>query len=216
MDPMTQSRVGRRSGDTNTRQALLDAASRMFAEHGYEGASLRAIARDAGVDPGMVRHFFGNKNALFLATLVAGTEIQDALTNALVGDVESIGQRAVDAVLTLWEEEPTATTLRALFRSAASSSDGVPGFAEIMAPRVFGTLGVEPDPRVMTLAALAGSQMLGVAIGRYVLKIGPLAAMSREELVAQVGPSIQLHLERLVRLASAERQATEAASGATR
>ena len=203
MSPTERTRPsGRRTGDVSTRQALLDAASRQFAEHGYDGASLRAIAREAGVDPAMVRHFFGSKNALFLATLAAGTEVQDALSKAFVGDPADIGRRAVDSVLTMWEEEPTATTLRALFRSAVASSAGVPGFAEAMAPRVFATLGTAPDPRVMRHVAVAWSQMLGVAIGRFVLELAPLVGMTREEIVDAVAPSIQPHLERVVALAA--------------
>lgn len=204
MSPRDHTRpTGRRAGDGTTRQALLDAASRQFAEHGYDGASLRGIAREAGVDPAMVRHFFGNKNSLFLATLAAGTQVQDALSKAFLGDPAEIGRRAVDAALSMWEEEPTATTLRALFRSAVASSAGVPRFVETMAPRVFATLGTAPDPRMLHHVAIAGSQMLGVAIGRFVLELAPLVAMTREEIVDAVAPSVQPHLERVVELARA-------------
>lgn len=192
--------TGRRPGEATTREALLDAASRQFAEHGYDGASLRAIAADAGVDPGMVRHFFGGKNGLFLATLAAGDEIQTALSTAFLGPPAQVGRRAVGVVLTLWEQEPTATTLRALFRSAVASSSGVPGFAEIMAPHVFTTLGATPDPRVMRHVALAGTQMLGVAIGRYVLGLEPLVRMSHDEVIEAVAPAIQPHLEQVLAL----------------
>ena len=62
-------RTGRRPGPSTTRAAILDAARRRFASAGYDATSLRAIAADAGVDPAVLLHFFGSKQALFRAVV---------------------------------------------------------------------------------------------------------------------------------------------------
>ncbi len=56
-----------RSGraEAAVRNALLDSARRLFAAHGYAGASLRRIAREAGVNPAMVHYYFGDKRGLY-------------------------------------------------------------------------------------------------------------------------------------------------------
>lgn len=50
-------------------RVILDAATRLFASHGFHATSTRRIAAEAGVSEGTVFHYFGNKNALMLAIL---------------------------------------------------------------------------------------------------------------------------------------------------
>jgi len=89
-------RTGRRAGSSGTRDAILDAATKLFGERGYDGASIRTIAAAAAVDPALIRHFFGDKQTLF-ATVVAGrTIIFERLAGSLQGDQASIGQRVAD------------------------------------------------------------------------------------------------------------------------
>ena len=68
---MSPGRAGRRrrAGDSGTSEAILEAARAQFAEHGYRGATIRAIAATAGVDPALVHHFYGTKEALFAAAM---------------------------------------------------------------------------------------------------------------------------------------------------
>src|SRR5581483_2365423 len=60
-------RTGRRPGIPDTRDAILDAARRGFASRGYDATTVRAIATEAEVDPALVIHYFGTKEALFVA-----------------------------------------------------------------------------------------------------------------------------------------------------
>ena len=84
-------RTGRRGGDSGTREAILDAARKRFAAHGYAGATIRRIAADAGVDPALVHHFFGTKERLFAAAVrlpvVPGELISSALAAGPPGPV---------------------------------------------------------------------------------------------------------------------------------
>jgi AcrR family transcriptional regulator len=202
---MTASRApkhpgGRRPGDSGTRDALLGAAARLFAERGYDGASMRLIAGEAGVDPALIRHFFGDKQGLYAATLADDSNINQALAAVLTGDPAEVGRRASAAYLGLWEDEPTATTLRALFRSAVASDKAVNAFTQVMAPHI---LAAGPPrlsaPLALRHVALAGAQLLGIAVGRYVLALEPLATMTRDEVVDAVAPAIQRHLEQALR-----------------
>jgi AcrR family transcriptional regulator len=61
------------------RTAILDAAEEQFARHGYDGVTLRAIAKHAGVDVALPNYYFGPKRDLFDAVLVRRAEIMNQL-----------------------------------------------------------------------------------------------------------------------------------------
>ncbi len=86
-------RTGRRPGDSGTRAAILDAARRAFAERGYDLASIRAVAEVAGVDPALVRHYFGSKEGLFVAAMELPVDPTELVRMLLAGDREHIGER---------------------------------------------------------------------------------------------------------------------------
>ncbi|MFI8423759.1 TetR family transcriptional regulator [Streptomyces sp. NPDC085479] len=191
--------TGRRGGDSGTRQAILDAARDLFAQHGHNGASLRAIAGRAGVDTGLIRHFFGDKNGLIAATLADSTSAPEQLAAALQGDPATAGERLVGAYLDLWESPDTGPAVAAVFRSAVTSPQAADLLRETFRPRLQErVLGAEtPTPadaaRVSGIA-LAVSHLMGIAIARYVLKADPIAGMSRDELVRITGPVVQHYL----------------------
>src|SRR6185437_1711481 len=99
--------TGRRVGDSGTRDAILDAARDLFAERGYDGATIRAIATSAGVDPALIRHCVGDKEALFAAIVSDRSTIPERITEALPGAPDKLGERVADAYLRLWEEPDT-------------------------------------------------------------------------------------------------------------
>ncbi|HEX2418275.1 MAG TPA: helix-turn-helix domain-containing protein, partial [Micromonosporaceae bacterium] len=78
-------RTGRRPGKPDTRQMILAAARDVFAEWGYDRASIRGIAAQAGVDPALVHHYFGNKDSLFQAAIQSPIDPGELLTEALTG-----------------------------------------------------------------------------------------------------------------------------------
>lgn len=184
--------TGRRAGDSGTRDAILNAALDLFAANGYDGASIRAIAASAGVDPGLVRHFYGDKKTLFATALADRTAVVQRLGEALAGDQAGVGERAARAYLELWEDPDTRPVLLALVRSATTSDQAAQMLIELLGGRI------EPQIRDTEDAArrlaLAASHMLGLAIARYVVKLPTIATASVDELVREVAPSMQRYL----------------------
>lgn len=193
--PARKRPTGRRTGDSGTRDAILDAARDLFAAHGYEGASIRAIASRAGVDAALIRHFFGDKETLFATTMADRTVIPARMAAIFAGPPETLGVRATDAYLRLWEDEETRPILLGLVRSAMTSQHGIELLAEVIGGRVGEPtpLPSPDDPNVPRLA-LAVSHLFGVAVVRNVLRMPVLADLSHDELVAQLAPVIQNYL----------------------
>src|SRR5436190_21555417 len=96
-------RTGRRPGNQDTREAILTAARDAFAERGFDGASIRAIATTAGVDPALVHHYFGNKDQLFLAAIEAPINPAELLERVAAGDPSDVGERLVHTFLSVWD-----------------------------------------------------------------------------------------------------------------
>lgn len=170
-------------------------ARALFAERGYGGASLRDIASGAGVDPAMIRHYFGDKETLFITVMTESADIPDRLAAALDGPPGELGRRATRAYLQLWEEEPTRQVLTGLVRSALAS----PRAAELLSKVLIGRVLEEappgsPEAKRAEGLLLAATHLFGVAVARSVFRIAPLAEMAHEELVEAVAPSIQRYL----------------------
>lgn len=182
---------GRRSGDSGTRDAILDAALGLFAENGFEGTSLRAIAGVAGVDPALIRHFYGDKQTLF-ATAVAHRTAIPARLAAAIGDVPTTGHALADAYLRLWEEPDTGPIIQALVRSATASQQAADMLREVLVSRVQSQ--VTGGPERLTSVALAAAHLFGIAMARHVLAIPPIVDLTHDELVDRIAPTIQRYL----------------------
>ena len=187
--------TGRRAGDSGTRDAILDAALRLFAERGYDGASVRAIAGAAGVDPALVRHFYGDKEALFATAVASRTTLVEQLAAAVPGDPATTGARVAAAYLGLWEDPATRPVLLALVRSATTSEHAADMLREALTARVSAALGALEGPAVSRRFALAAAHLMGLALARHVLRLPPIATATTEELVAEVAPTIQRYLD---------------------
>ncbi|MET7310801.1 TetR family transcriptional regulator [Streptomyces sp. NPDC005571] len=172
-----------------TKAAILEAARERFAADGYERATIRAIARDANIDPSMVMRYYGNKEGLFAAASVI--ELRLPALGALPG--KHIGAVLVAHFLDRWEEDDVLTgLLRVGVTNEAGAERMRAVFAEQLGPIA---AGVCPDPAdAPRRAALAASQILGMALARYVLRIAPAAAMSRDEVIAWLAPTVQRYL----------------------
>ena len=179
-------------GDSGTRDAILDAALDLFAERGYEGASTRAIAAAAGVDPALIRHFFTDKQTLFATVVADRSAIPERLAASLEGDPAALGERVTDAYLRLWEDPGVLPILLALVRSATTSEEGVDLLRELLGSRV--QTQTHTDPGRMRSLALAASHLFGVAFARYIIKLPPMVEIDHDTLVATVGPTIQRYL----------------------
>jgi AcrR family transcriptional regulator len=188
-------RTGRRPGASGTRDAILRAAREAFGELGYEKTTIRDVARRAGVDPALVHHYFGPKADLFTAALDLPVNPADVAAAVLAQDPEAAGEHLVGLFLGIWEQSSTRHPLVALIRSATSSEEAAAMLREFATREVFArvvhALGT-PDAQLR--ANLVLSQLLGLAMARYIIKVEPIASMSPAEVVAAVGPTVQRYI----------------------
>ncbi|MBY8872732.1 TetR family transcriptional regulator [Micromonospora sp. PLK6-60] len=193
---MTPRRTGRRPGRPDTREAILAAARAAFAERGFDAASIRAIAAAAGVDPALVHHYFGTKEELFRATVAIPIDPAELLPAVLAGGPDEVGERLVRTFLTVWDS-PVGKAAVALLRSAVSSEWTARLLREFLSTqilrRVLDQLDLDPAERPLRGALLA-SQVAGLAMMRYVIRLDPIASADRETLVAAIGPTLQRYL----------------------
>ncbi len=155
---------------------------------------MRSIAQSAGVDTGMIRHWFGDKQGLFAATVLDRTPVVSRLSGVLADRSPGRGLRLASAYLDLWEDPESGPILRALVRSSISDS-AVP--AAVRRAIGGGVMDREfsGDPNDTGLA-LVGSHMLGVAVARYIVELPALATMPRDVLIAHLGPTLDRYLDR--------------------
>ncbi|WP_067699262.1 TetR/AcrR family transcriptional regulator [Nocardia jejuensis] len=174
-----------------TRAAILDAARRRFAEDGFRKATIRAIAADAGIDPSMVMRYYGSKDGLFAAAV----DVQLGLADIVAGEPDSLGERMVHRFVQLWEEPPSSEILLILLRSSVTDDAVTDRVREIFAHQVMPAVLSVGDPAdAPRRAGLIVTQMLGIALCRYVLRIPPVVALTLDQLVAEVGPTVQRYL----------------------
>jgi AcrR family transcriptional regulator len=173
---------------------MLAAARDEFAAHGFRGATLRGIADRAGVDTGMIRHYFRNKQTLFEAALeVSG--VPTSIVAALAGGPEGAGERLARAALSLWEDPITRKPLLATVASALSNSEAMHRLRAIVFSQVLReSLPFLPDDTPDLRLALPLSHLLGIAFARHIVGVGPLATIEFESLIAAIAPEIQRYL----------------------
>ena len=185
---------GRRPGAPDTRAEVLAAARSSFAEKGFRGTTIRAVASAAGVDPALVHHYFGTKDDLFVAALEIPVDPREILAPVVAAGPDGAGERLLRTFLSVWDDPEIQPGLVALARSlVADDSAGLvrDGFIPVVVGPVLASL-VSDRPEVRV--PLVASQMIGLIVARYVIAIPPLALMPAEDLVARVGPTLQHYL----------------------
>ena len=185
---------GRRPGATTTREAILEAARHLFATQGYDATTIRAIATSAAVDPALVHHFFGSKDQLFLTVLQVPETVLSQVPALLAGDLEKAGERLIRFFLGLFESPDTRAAILTTLRSAVTQEQAARILRETITARLFaGVRDLLPD-HPETRMTLAMAHLNGLAVGRYLLAVPPLADMDLDDLVAWVAPAIQRYL----------------------
>ena len=171
-----------------TKAVILAAARERFGAAGFQAATIRAIAADAGVDPAMVMRYYGSKDKLF----AAAAEFDLRFPDFTAVDRTQVGRSLVSHFLQRWEGDEA---LVILLRSSATNADAAQRMQEIF--------GVQLQPLVATLtpaaesgwrSGLIASQILGLAWCRYVLRLPPVVEMTRDQIVECLGPTIQRYL----------------------
>ncbi len=197
--PSPGSRGGRRPGSQSTKKKILDAAIDAFAENGYDKSSLRSITSRAGVDVALVKHFFGGKEGLFEAAVIRQAEASLELLSRSQNSDDDPARRIAEIYVSIWEDDPTAATIRALFRAILESPQNKERLREVAAsyiqkallPALQETVGSASALRTQAFAA----ELMGLGVARYILQFPPLSDASREETVDLVIPLIELHLQ---------------------
>ncbi|MFD3418406.1 TetR/AcrR family transcriptional regulator [Streptomyces decoyicus] len=172
-----------------TRAAILAAARDRFAADGYERATIRSIARDADIDPSMVMRYYGNKAGLF----AAASEIEVHAPDLSHVPRDEAGARLVRHFLERWERDETLTGMMRVGVTNEAGAQRMRGvFAEQIKPVLAAVCPVPEE--APTRAALIASQILGMALCRYVLHIPPAVDLGHDEVVAWLAPTIQRYL----------------------
>ena len=187
-----EKRRGPRQDGVEARETIIDAARSQFAEQGFEGATMRGIAREAGVDPALVSYYFGSKSGLFVESLRLPVNPADAIQAVLAEGSDGLGTRLVSRFLEVWDNPATGEPIISVLRSAASRPEIMREFLQrqIVPPVAAAIGGPDAELRATALA----SQMLGLAFLRYVLRLEPLASATQEEVVALIGPTLQRYV----------------------
>jgi AcrR family transcriptional regulator len=191
--------AGRRAGSPDTRSEILEAAKGVFSEMGYDRATIRAIAAAARVDPALIHHYFGSKENLFAASIdlaVIPTElIRTVFAESDAGD---IGRRLAEVFFTIWERPEARDSLLGILRSAMGGEEqAVAAFRQFITAAALDQIApLIPFPDDRLRALLMASQLVGVAMTRYVVRLEPIASARLEEIVDLVAPRLQSYLER--------------------
>jgi AcrR family transcriptional regulator len=190
-----RARRGRRPlGSPDARRAVLDAARELFAELGFERATMRAVAARAGVDPALIYHYFGDKDGLLFAALQP--PVDEATVFAGLADAARTGEELVRRLISLWEERPEIRDqMAAILRTGLSHDHASRLLRDILSSFILAALGdVLADDRRELRVALIGSQLGGLMLARYILEVPGAAAASPDDLVQAVGPTVQRYL----------------------
>ncbi|WP_459970401.1 TetR/AcrR family transcriptional regulator [Mycobacterium sp. MUNTM1] len=174
---------------------IVAAARDEFAEHGWAGTTIRAIARAAGVDPALVYHYFGSKEKLLDAATNPPQKWLDNVAKVWATPVEQLGAAVLRLLLASWEDDEVGPTLHAILQTAAHDATTREKLRRVVAGSLMGAaqLGVDERERLVR-SGLIASQAIGLALMRYVWKIEPIASMTDDEAVAAIGPSLQRYV----------------------
>ena len=188
-------RTGRRPGASSTQEQILEAARKLFLERGYQGATMRAIAKEAGVDASLIVHFFGNKLGLFAESVEWPFEPEEEMPKLLADGRGQVGRNVVALVVRIWDKAGTRNPVLTLVAAAVTEPEAAEMLGEFVRERLFAPLlerlgSDQPQLRANLLA----SQLLGLGLVRYVLRYEPIASAKPAEVIDWVAPNVQRYL----------------------
>jgi AcrR family transcriptional regulator len=186
------SAVGRRPGNADTRGEIVEAAKRVFASDGYDGTSLRGVAREAGVDPALVHHYFDGKASLFVAAMALPFDPRQVKEHA--AGTEHSGARTIEGFLTMWDRaEGTGSSFASCLSAMAASTNVADAMREFINDRVWSVLRRtegETETLMRRRTAMVSSQLMGLAFARYILRVPPMSTASPKQIGRWVGPTL--------------------------
>nr|WP_243757452.1 TetR family transcriptional regulator [Allobranchiibius sp. GilTou38] len=197
MSSVVNNRAGRPRGGSDARERIIAAARTRFEHDGYAAVSVRAIARDAGVDHSLVNYHFGTKEALFGHVLAIAMTPGEVMDKVFAAGSDHVAERLVGTAVTLWDQPVFSGPLLAVLRSADDDSGLRRTLGTFISTEVHGRLRDHiggPDASLHATAVV--TVMGGLIFSRYVMGAEPMASMSREQIVATLAPMLAPHLER--------------------
>jgi AcrR family transcriptional regulator len=188
-------RTGRRPGSAGTRERIEGAARDLFGERGFDATTIRAVAARAEVDPALVHHYFGSKERLFIAVMELPFDPSVAVAMLAGGDLDGVGERIVRFALDTWDRPEVRPVISGILRSAAADPGAARMLRELLISRFLGQFAAQigrPDAQLRV--ALAGSQIVGLAMARFIVGIEPIASADNATLARAVGPTVERYL----------------------
>ena len=191
--------AGRRPGNVDTKNEIVEAARRVFATKGYDGASLRAVAREAQVDPALVHHYFDGKAALFVAAMALPFDPRSVpMHEHSDASPTSPGTMVIAVFLSMWDQaEGTGSSFASCVAGMAASTSVADAMREFVAERVWERTPViegESEDRTRQRRALVASQLMGLAFIRYILRVPPISTTTPEEIAGWAGPTLDRYM----------------------
>jgi AcrR family transcriptional regulator len=175
---------------------IVTAARDEFAENGWAGTTIRAVARAADVDPALVYHYFGSKEGLLDAATAPPQKFLENVANTWATPLPELGRALLRTMLAAWADDEVGPTLRAILLTAAHEPSTREKLRRVVEGSLMGVsqIGVDDQDRLIR-SGLISSQMMGFALMRYVWQVEPVASMSDEEAIAAIAPNLQRYIE---------------------
>jgi AcrR family transcriptional regulator len=175
---------------------ILRQARASFAEHGYAGTTVRAVARAAGVDPALVYHYYDSKEGLLDAATTPPQSFLDQIVTAWQTPQDELGEQLLRRMLRNWEHPDHGPVLQAILQIAGNEPATREKLRAIIEQSMMGPAAQAlDDSERLTRSSLIASQLMGLAFMRYVWKIEPIATMTEDDLAAAIAPTIQRYLD---------------------
>jgi AcrR family transcriptional regulator len=183
---------GRPAGGSSARADILATARRLFLAEGYHQVTLRTIAAEAGVDAALISYHFGSKRGLLGEAMALAVNPADLLAREIAGPLNNLPERILTTVLTAWDDPETSGSLRTFIEAVIADPEVGRVFRELveheMLPRIAERIGGRDATR---RASVAASQIAGLVMARYLLRLEPFASMPRAEVVRRMAPGLR-------------------------
>jgi AcrR family transcriptional regulator len=186
---------GRRPGGPDTRGEIVRAARESFADKGFAATSIRAVARQAGVDAALVHHYFDSKDELFIEAMALPLDPRQVAAAILDGSREDLGRRIATVFLGVWESDEGQQRMKAMLRSVVTSDEVARIMREGMTRMILEPVSRFIDvPDAKLRVGLIASHLIGMALTRYVVELEPVASADLDTLVERLAPAIQQYV----------------------
>lgn len=188
-------RPGRPPGTPDTRDRILASARNLFARNGIDKTSIRAIAKDAGVDPALVHHYFGTKTQLFAAAIHIPIDPMAVIGPLREVPIEQLGSVLPSILLSLWDSEMGKGFIAEL-RSLLAGNDVtlIRSFLQEVITAEVGSRVDNPPGSGRIRVQFVASQLVGVVMARYILELDPFKSLPVEQIAETIAPNLQRYL----------------------